>query len=177
MDDIKLSDDERRAALLRIALRLEDAQSPPGEEDQEALVEEWDKLCPHPGGTDVLFWPNELGLCRADEVGTFHMSAQQMVDYAMNWEPRVVAMQVIQRSGGESVGYYLYKLSALDTPRTQVVTPLKSRYEQGAIVAVALKGVQLEDGTRVRTVYKYGAMSCGKIIGPTSEPAGTRVSH
>jgi hypothetical protein len=146
------------------------------EQEYDALVEEWDTLCPHPGGTDILFWPNELGLCRADELGTFEMSAEEMVDYALSWQPRVVAMQVTQRSGGESVGYYLYKLEAPGTPRTQVVTSLGTAYARGAVVAVALKGVRLSDGSRVETTFEFGPMSCGKILGVTDRAVGSCLS-
>ena len=84
-------------------------------------------------------------------------------------------MEVKQRSGGQSVGYYLYKLVAPNTPVTQVVTGVDAAYEEGMILAVALQGVQLKDGTRVGTVFDFGAMSCGKILGTTNELIGSRI--
>jgi len=166
---------ELRDALLRIVRTLSDYANFPTEEESDALVKEWAALCPHPGGTDIIFWPNELGLCPDDEVGRFEMSPEAMVDYALNWEPRTVAMQVSQRSGGASVGYYLYKLEAPGTPTTQVATSLATVYEKGAMVAVALKGVRLTDGSVVDTTFEFGVVSCGKIIGISDKLAGSRI--
>jgi len=145
------------------------------EEESNALVVKWTALCPHPGGSDIIFWPNELGLCRAEELSTFHMTAEQMVDYAMSWQPRVVAMRVERRSGGGSTGYYLYKLKAPDTPATQIATPLNEKYDSGTTLAVALKGVRLSDGSFVEREFSHGVMSCGKILGAATEPVGTRL--
>lgn len=160
-----------RDALLRVAHELENHDRP--ESEYDALVEEWDALCPHPGGTDILFWPNELGLCKWDEVGSFKMSPEEMVDYALSWQPRVVAMAVTQRSGGDSVGYYSYEFEAAETPKTHVTTSLDVVYEKGAILAVALKGVQFPDGSLVEKNFDAGAYSCGRVLGACDESAGT----
>ena len=171
-----MPDSTLRQTLLRIAKVIgTEQQSRMSEEEVIELVEQWAQLCPHPGGTDILFWPNELGLCKWDEVGTFQMSPEAMVDYALSWEPRTVAMRVSQRTGGGSIGYYCYTLEAPDTPKTQVVTPLDTLYQPGDVLAVALKGVQLSDGTQVTTTYDLGAMSCGKILGPSEHPVGTQL--
>lgn len=141
--------------------------------EYDAFVEEWDALCPHPGGTDILFWPNELGLCNWDEVGSFEMSPEELVDYALSWQPRVVAMEVTQRGGGEAIGYYSYKLEAPETPKTHITTSLDVVYGKGTILAVALKGLLFPDGTRVEKSFDLGAYSCGRVLGVCSESAGT----
>lgn len=113
---------------------------------------------------------------RSNACSSFEMTPEQMVDYVMAWQPLTVAMRVGQRSGGESVGYYLYRLTAPDTPATQVVTPLDEKYERGDTVAVALKGVRLPDGSVVGTEFTHGPMSCGRIVGVTDKPIGTRLT-
>lgn len=175
MNDSDLTPEARRLALLRIARLTDDPNSQLTEEESGALVDEWDRLCPHPGGNGILFWPNELGLCCQDELGTFVMSPEAMAEYALNWEPRVVAMQVIERSGGESVGYYIYKLVAPGTPNTQVVTALETAYGKGAILAVALKGVRMKDGSLVERSFEFRVFSCGRILGVTDDAVGTRL--
>lgn len=170
-----LTGPELRAALLRIAQAISAPESP-DEETADALVEEWARLCPHPGGTDILFWPNELGLCRDEEVGAFTMSPEEMVAYALAWEPRIVAMRIKHRLGGPRVGYYLYELEAPHTPKTQVAAPLDHAYAKDAIVAVALKGVQLADGSTVAESFEFGPASCGKILGFTDQEIGARVT-
>jgi len=164
-----------RAALLRIAREVNDATAAGSEEQDDELAAEWDRLCPHPAGTDILFWPNEVGLCAVDELGTFEMSPEAMVDFAMSWEPQVVAMEVVERSGGESVGYYLYQLKAPQAPATQVATTLDTKVEKGKVVAVALKGVKLDDGTTVEPTFEHRVFSCGKMLGQTTEQVGTRL--
>lgn len=57
---------ELRERLLRLARRLCDPEARLSEEEGDDLCRQWDELCPHPCGTDVIFWPNELGLCRRD---------------------------------------------------------------------------------------------------------------
>jgi hypothetical protein len=171
-------DDSVRARLLLIARSIaEPNHLPPPEKEYDSLVDEWARLCPHPGGTDIIFWPNAVGLCLDEEVGRFQMSPEAMVDFAMSWEPRVVAMRIKQRSGGESVGYYLYQLEAPDTPKTQVATSLENKLETGAVVAVALKGAELPDGTVVEATFEHRVFSCGRILGATSSQLGTRLDR
>jgi hypothetical protein len=86
-------------------------------------------------------------------------------------------MQIKQRSGGESVGIYFYKLEAPNTPRTQVAMPLQPRYPKGAVVAVALKGVKLRDGATVVTTFELGPFSCGRILGETKEAIGSELTE
>ena len=118
--------------------------------------------CKHPGGSDLIYHPDAV-------------SAEEIADCALNWEPRVVAMRVAQRSGGTHVPYYLYRLEAPATPVTQVATSIDTRYEKEAVVAVALKGVRLDDGTVVAPTFEFGPFSCGKILGPTEQAVGSRI--
>jgi phenylalanyl-tRNA synthetase beta chain len=167
---------ELREELLRIARTLTAQGNDLSEDVYDALVEKWAALCPHPGETDILFWPNELGLCREDEIATFRMPPEDMVQFALSWEPRTVAMRVTERSGGRLAGHHVYQLEAPGTPRTQVAAALEDGYEQGEVVAVALKGSMLDDGTFVETSYEHGVASFGKIIGRTDQPVGTILS-
>jgi hypothetical protein len=168
---------EVRAELLSLAKQIVDHSTRLTEEAHADLVDRWSELCPHPGQSDIIFWPNELGLCTAENISSFQMTPEEMVDFAMNWEPRVVAMQITQRSGSERVGYYIYTLEAPETPKTQVATSLQTEFRKGDIVAVALRGMRLKDGTRVTTEYPFKVHSCGRILDSTGEPAGTRIFH
>jgi hypothetical protein len=127
--------------------------------------------CKHPAETDLISFPNRVPELPHDREPT----AKEIADCAMGWEPRVVAMQVAERMGGTSVGFYLYRLEAPDTPSTQVVTSLETVYEKGAVVAVALKGELLDDGSVVDTTFDFGPMSCGKILGTSDKAIGSQI--
>jgi hypothetical protein len=142
-----------------------------GRDDHDFYLDLFLVNCRHPLESDLIFHPNSVPELPRDREPT----AEEIVDYDLSWEPRVVAMQVAQRSGGESVGYYIYKLQAPGTPPTQVVTSLDTVYEKGAVLAVALKGVRLEDGSVVETSFEFRAYSCGKLLGPTDQPVGSRI--
>jgi hypothetical protein len=138
-------------------------------DEHDFYLELFEVNCKHPSGSDLIFWSNLVPELPQDREPT----AEEITDCALNWEPRVVAMRVTQRSGGKSVGYYAYTLEAPDTPPTQVVTALDTVYEKGAVVAVALKGVRLGDGSMVSTTFEFGSFSCGKVLGPTDKPIGS----
>ncbi len=140
-------------------------------EDQDFYLYLFIKNCKHPGESGLIFGQHLIPELPHDREAT----AEEIADCAMNWEPRTVAMEVVERLGGESVGYLIYTLEAPQTPQTQVVTPLDVVYETGTVLAVALKGVELEDGSIVETTYELGAMSCGKILGVTDQPVGNRI--
>jgi hypothetical protein len=140
-------------------------------DDRDFYVELFVLYCKHPSESDLIFWPNLVPELPGDREPT----AEEIADCALNWQPRVVAMKIMQRSGGKSVGYYLYQLEAPDTPPTQVVTSLDTVYEKGAVVAVALKGVRLDDGSFVDTTFRFGPMSCGKLLGATDKTVGSRI--
>jgi hypothetical protein len=142
-----------------------------GGPDSDFYLELFMVNCKHPAESDLIFRPEEVPGLPQDREPT----AEEVADRALSWEPRVVAMRVAERTGGKSVGYYLYRLEAPDTPSTQVATSLDTVYEKGAVVAVALKGVRLDDGSVVDTTYHFGAMSCGEILGATDKPVGSRI--
>jgi hypothetical protein len=179
MSDAHSSQLHVRDELLRLTkILLTEFHRP--EKEYDELVGAWDRLCPHPGGTNILFWPDQLGLCKSEDLSKFKMSAEEIVEYAMNWEPRIVAMHVIKkgtaRPSKRTKGYHIYNLGAPEVPNTQIVTSLDESYEEGATVAVALKGVQLDDVTVVEREFKFGGpTSIGKILGPTDKIAGTRI--
>lgn len=173
----ELSGTELRLELLSLARQIVEPADSLTEDEHGELVDRWCDLCPHPGGSDIIFWPNELGLCARNELSTFQMTPEAMAEFAMNWQPRVVAMRIAQRGGSERTGYFLYNLEAPDTPKTQVATPLSVEYQKGDVVAVALRGMMLKDGTRVNTEYPFKVHSCGRILGPTSEVVGGRIAN
>jgi hypothetical protein len=164
--NLKPVPDLSRAEMVEIVSRVMDCG-----DDHDFYLELFLLHCKHPSESDLIFWPNLVPELPQDREPT----AQEIADCALNWQPRVVAMRVAQRSGGKSVGYYLYQLEAPGTPPTQVVTSLDTVYEKGAVVAVALKGVQLDDGSVVSTTFEFGPMSCGRLLGATDKPIGSRV--
>lgn len=163
---LKLVPDLSRAEMVEIVSRLQ-----AGGDEHDFYFGLFELYCKHPEGSNLIDYPDAVPeLPKGREP-----SADEIADCALNWEPRVVAMRVAQRSGGTHVPYYLYNLEAPATPATQVVTPIDIRYEKGAVVAVALKGVRLNDGTVVAPTFELGPFSCGKILGPTDQPVGSRI--
>ena len=59
----ELPADKLRDELLSIAYRITNPPPNRSEDDDSELVGRWNELCPHPGGSDILFWPNAVGLC------------------------------------------------------------------------------------------------------------------
>jgi hypothetical protein len=92
------------------------------------------------------------------------MSAEEAVAYAMDWEPKIVAMCIIKKGTAQgskrSKGYHIYNLEAPKTTKTQIVTALSESYEKDGIFAVALKGMRLTDRSIIEKEFKFG--------GPTS---------
>lgn len=175
MSESEETRDDLRSAMVEVLRRLLGTEgSLPSEEEEAELLEEWVRLCPHPGGMNIIYWPNLVGLCSDAELGTFVMTPEEMADFAMDWEPRTVAMQITQRIGGSSVGCYQYRLEAPETPTTHVATGLDVQHEIGDVVQVALKGV-LVNGTRVLESFEHGAYSCGRILGYSDAELGTRL--
>ena len=154
-----------RAEMAEIVSRIR------GPGDDDFYLELFEVNCKHPSGSGLIFGPNLVPELPQDREPT----VEEIADCALNWEPRVVAMQIRQRSGGQSVEYFIYNLVAPDTPPTQVVTSLDIRYDKGAVVAVALKGVKLDDDSAVDTTFEFGPFSCGKILGITDKPIGSRI--
>jgi hypothetical protein len=131
----------------------------------------FEMYCKHPASSDLIFYPENVPEMPKGRVPT----AEEIADCALSWEPRVVAMRIKQRGGGTHVPYYIYTLEAPDTPETQVVTSVDTPYPKGAVVAVALNGVKLDDGTVVTTSFEFRVFSCGKILGLTDQPVGARI--
>lgn len=158
--------DLSRAEMVEIVSRLQ-----AGGDEHDFYYGLFELHCKHPAGGGLVYSPDGVpGLPRGREP-----SAEEIADYALGWEPRVVAMRVAQRSGGTHVPYFVYSLEAPDTPATQVITSVATRYDVGAVVAVALKGVRLDDGSVVAPTFEFGPFSCGRILGPTDRPVGTRI--
>ena len=155
-----------RQTLLHIARQLLEPDLPESEFD--SLTWEWTRLCPHPGGTDILFSPSELGLCQWHEVGSVVLAPEDFVDFALRWEPCAVSMKVTKRAGGHELGRYSYHLVAPNMPSIHAETTLSVIYNAGETLAVALKGLVLPDGSTVDS-------NRGRILGPCTEPLGTRV--
>jgi hypothetical protein len=127
--------------------------------------------CKHPAGVNLIYWPSSVPDMPKDRA----LTNEEVADIALSWEPRVVAMQIAERRGGGSVDYYIYTLTAPNTPSAQVVTGLNEKYDVGTVLAVALKGMRLRDGSIVQATYPYRVESCGKILGITGATLGSRL--
>ena len=167
-DSTNNADHTLRQRLLDVVTRIEQRAT-------SKLVEEFTRLCPHPGGSDILFWPNHVGLCRDEEIATFKMTAEEIVDFALSWQPATVAMTVAERIGGIAVGYYQYKLTAPGYPPTTVATSTDIDFSTGEVVAVALKGVELPDGQIVDVNFRLKCFSCGMLLGICDAVPGTQL--
>ena len=133
----------------------------------EQLTDVFQDEISHPGGTDLLYYPDSWGL-------SANPSPQEIVKEALCWKPRVIAMAVTYvRRHPNRDDLFCYGVEVKGKIRTQVVSPLKLNV--GDICAVALSGIVLSSGHRVRHGFVDRAYSAGEILGVTDEPPGVEL--
>lgn len=137
------------------------------EDEYDALVEQFVESIPHPGGCDLLFYPAQWGLSDG-------MTAEEIATAALNWKPRVIAMQIVE-VGRHPCQDDLFRcgVEVIGQCRTQIVSPV--RYEAGDVVAVALSGVTLPDGEEIVHEFVKRVYSVGKTLGLTKESPGREI--
>ena len=126
------------------------------------------ELCPHPGRTDLLFYPTYWGL------GT-NPSSEEIADAVVNWRPRILAMTIVRvRRHRFRPDLSCYVVEVGQEIHTQVVGAKK--YHVRDVCAVALSGVRLPDGKEIKHGFVDRAYSAGEILGLTDAPPGTELA-
>lgn len=143
--------------------------------DKEMTLEEMDQMqdefidsIPHPGGSDLIFYPTNWGLASL-------ASPEEIARAALSWRPRVIVVTISYvRPHPSRSDLTCYGIEVEHELQTQVVSPLS--FEVGDRCVVALSGVNLADGTVVKHEFVDGVFSSGVIISPSSELSGTEIA-
>jgi len=133
-----------RDELLVLVRRIIDPPDDMDESEHGELLGQFESSIPHPGGTDLLYYPQHWGL-------TGDVSPEDVVDAALSWVPRALVMRVRRvRPHLDDRKLRCYEVVVEGVMQTQVVAA--AGVEEGAAVVVALSGCRLRDGTMVRQV-------------------------
>jgi hypothetical protein len=153
--------------LLRIVTTLLAPSAEVTADELEDLTDKFAGAIPHPGGTDLLHYPQNWGL-PADP------SPEEIVKEVLSWKPRVLSMTVtsIHRHLSRS-DLFCVGVEVEGKIRTQVVSSLKPNV--GDTCAVALSGTRLNRGKKVTHGFVDGAYTAGELLGLTSELPGVEL--
>lgn len=165
IDKTNVMDEAQLAKIVR------DIRSPPtslSNDDLDKLVEEFIQSIPHPGGSDLLFYPSNWGV---DEDAT----AEEIASVALSWAPSPMVMEVFfTRRHPSNRAVYIYGVRIPDAVSTQVVS--SGKYEVGSICVVALSGACASGQRVVRHGFVDRVYSAGEILGLSRDPVGTEVA-
>jgi Colicin immunity protein / pyocin immunity protein len=151
--------------LLSITSKLLAPKQNMSDEEVESLIERFVAAVPHPGGTDLIYHPQEWGL-------PIKMSAEQVVSEALSWKARIVSMAVIYvRQHPLRTELSCFGVELNGRFRTQIVSPLKLKVGDNCVVA--LSGARLSNGKVVTHGFVDRAFTAGEILGITDDPPGT----
>ena len=154
-----------REELVGLVKYITDPPIEADEGDVGAMIDRFVGSIPHPGGTDLIYYPENWGL-------PSDLSPEGVVQAALGWKPRTLVMKVNQvRLHPRESGLRCYSVVVDGVVRTQVVA--KSGIDEGAAVVVALSGCTLLDGTEVLHSFVGRAFSAGQLLGVTELPVGS----
>ena len=157
-----------RSELLKLVLNILDPPAEADDDDLLAMEERFAEEIPHPGGEDLLNYPEHWGLPK-------NPSPEEIVDAALSWVPRALTMRIAsvrEHPSEESLRCYEVEIQGLIL--TQVVSGHEFRENQ--TVVVALSGCELLEGGKVEHLFVGEAFSAGQILGLTGLPPGEDVS-
>jgi Colicin immunity protein / pyocin immunity protein len=138
------------------------------DEELDQLIEEFVDSIPHPGGTDLIYYPENWGVPP-------DASAEMIVTEALSWRPRIVAIRVNyvrphpRRKDLSCIGVELPNSIC-----TQVLSTEK--YGVGDTCVVALSGVRLQSGKVIEHGFVNKVFTAGEILGTTDKAPGTEFS-
>ena len=90
----------------------------------------------------------------------------------------IIALQVVnRRRHPHADALHVYDFTAPGLPSLQIVGGSENTYQPGDVVAVALAGTVLQDGTEIQPIRLRGIVSLGMALEPASQPAGTDLSE
>jgi len=135
------------------------------EDEVDEAVARFESAVPHPAPSDLIFWPGNWGLPQ-------DATPEAVVATARGWTPRVVALRVVRstptRRGSARC---LVELEGGQFKSVSVVS--ESKVKAGAVVAVALSGVELRDGRRAEHGYVDKAYSMGILLDEVGAEVGS----
>lgn len=140
-------------------------------EEKNSFIQWLREEAPHPGGKDIVKYPQWSGLSR-------HATPEEIAERVFSWRPRVMAMAVgeVLRAPGWK-GHAALRLTAPGIEAvTQVGVPEPCPYQVGDVLAVALHGWTLSDGQQVRGHWVGPVYSDAVILERTAAPPGTDLS-
>ncbi|WDI42600.1 bacteriocin immunity protein [Bremerella sp. P1] len=157
-----------RQDLIAMINQILDPDENTSSEDIDRLLEEFISSIKHPGGSDLIYYPENWGLNSC-------ASAEDIANEAMSWAPRVVSMKVsYARPHPNRDDLICYGVEIEGHIQTQVVSSLTLKPRENC--AVALSGVRLPDGSTVQHVFVDQAFSAGVILGRTGQPVGMELA-
>ena len=128
-----------RDELLALVRQIADPSDDMGDEELSRLEERFADSIRHPGGEDLINYPDRWGLPPDP-------SPEQVVEAAVSWKPRALVMRVTHvRPHPLDDRFALLRGGCRRSHRTQVVAPVG--IAAGAAVVIALSGCRLPDGT------------------------------
>jgi hypothetical protein len=138
------------------------------EDEVDQLVETFTDSIPHPHGNGLIYYPQQWGL-------PANPSAEMIVDEALNWRPRIVAMVVMNaRRHLSRDDLFCIEVELPGRIETQIVS--KNKYRVGAVCAVALSGVRLARGKVVTHGFVDRVYTAGELLATTDKAPGTEFS-
>lgn len=135
-----------------------------GEEELERGIATFDRAVKHPAGNGLVFWPTHWGL--PDDP-----SAEQIVDAAFSWVPRVIALRATLSRALKGSARRFVLLEGGEFKCVSVVTDVT--HVVGDVLAVALSGTHLKDGRMASHGFVDGACSMGLLLERVNVPPGT----
>ncbi|MEM8864635.1 MAG: bacteriocin immunity protein [Planctomycetota bacterium] len=154
-----------RDEILCVIEKLIEADDTLSEEDIEALVQRFVDSIDHPGGSDLIYFPHFWGLGHDP-------SPEQILDEAINWIPRVLVMQIVEKTKHpRRTDLECYQVQVPDVCTTQIVSD--DHFDVGDTCSVALSGCDLTNGRVVTHGFIDGAFSAGVIVARSDAPVGS----
>ncbi len=160
-----MTDRDELLAIVRYIMNV------PEDADEGALsdrLERFIEAIPHPGGSDLLYYPQHWGL-------PLDLSAEGVVEAALSWVPRALVMEVAAvRAHPSDDGLRCYQVVVPGSLRTQIVAA--PGFSDGDAVVVALAGCRLLDGSSVRHSFVGHAFSAGLLLEGSELPPDSDVT-
>jgi Colicin immunity protein / pyocin immunity protein len=138
------------------------------DDELQQLMDRFVALIRHPAGTDLIYYPQQWGV-------PANASAEEIVNEALSWRPRIVAIRVSyvrphpRRKDLSCVGVELPNGIC-----TQVLS--KNNFRVGDTCVVALSGVRLHRGKVIEHGFVDRIFTAGEILGATDRTPGTEFS-
>ena len=163
-----MDNDMASRELVQTVEKLLQPQPKMTDDELHQLMDRFEASIRHPAGTDLIYYPQKWGV-------PTNASAEEIVNEALSWRPRIVAIRVTyvrphpRRKDLACVG-----LELPNTICTQVLS--KNNFKVGDTCVVALSGVRLHSGKVIAHGFVDKIFTAGEILGATDKTPGTEFS-